>query len=363
MTKLQPLKNIKILDFSRLLPGPFLTKILCDLGAEVLKIEFEQKMDEMKSFPPFVWQQTGLLDVYLNKNKSRLKLDLNCPEHLQLIYQLIEKADVVVESFRPHAMKSFGLGYSKLKSIQKKLIYASLTGYGQKGEWAKFAGHDLNFMAASGQLAHFLPDVPHFQFADLIGGGVMGALQILAALLEREQTKRGRHLDLSMVRNFTYLNQHYFCAYPMSLNLNFLEGASLRYQIYLTKDQKWVSFAALEDKFWHRFCDAVKKPEWKKNHYLGKQSATLKKGLRELFRSRTARQWEQFAKQHDVCLMVVKEAKELRKSEGVERIEVQSEKQKKLFYETNLFGLKKKQHYFRDSQPKDVILKKWGLMI
>ena len=213
-----PLKGIQILDFSRLVPGPFCTKILSDFGATVIKIEDLFKGDYLSQWGSRIGNKESLLDVYFNKNKKRLALDCFSAEGLKVIYDLVKKSDVFIESSRPGILAKKGLGSPKLHQINSKLIYVSLTGYGKDKKRSQKAGHDINFMATSGILSHFIPEpsqvsskkaelsMPKYPLADFVGGGLFSAMMIMVQLTNPD--RKNIKCDVSMVEALAYLNHH-----------------------------------------------------------------------------------------------------------------------------------------------------------
>lgn len=355
---LKPLKNIKVLDFTRLIPGPFCTKILSDLGADVIKIEDLKRGDYVNAFAPHVFGEESILNVYFNKNKKRLKLDFKNEMGRDVILKLVKKADVLVESFRPGVMKTMGLDYAKLKKINPKLVYASITGFGQEGVLSHQAGHDLNFLAASGMMA--LHDkVPQYQAGDFVAGGLMAAFAIQSALMERAKTRQGRYLDVSMTEGLSFLAQHlHFSTHGAELGA--IQGVLARYQIYATSDGKRVALAAFEEKFWQKFCDLLHKPDWKTARHEPARNASLIQELRREFAMRTAAEWRKFAEEHDVCLTVESDKGDLRKLGLLKSVEVACEGEKLKFEETPLFGGAPKQSYARAGYHNAAVLKSFG---
>ncbi|HWU90746.1 MAG TPA: CaiB/BaiF CoA-transferase family protein, partial [Kofleriaceae bacterium] len=196
------LRGVRVLDLSRLLPGPFLTMVLADLGADVVKVEDPRVGDYLRAFPP---AKGGLSGRYLavNRGKRSLALDLKAPAGRDAFLRLAERADVVVETFRPGVLDKLGVGYARLAERNPKVVVCSISGFGQTGPYAHRAGHDLDYIGLAGVLAMGgpaagAPVMPGVQIADLAGGSLWGATAILAALFGRERTGRGAHLDISM---------------------------------------------------------------------------------------------------------------------------------------------------------------------
>jgi alpha-methylacyl-CoA racemase len=255
------LKGLKVLDFSYLLPGPLATVMLADMGAEVLKVESPVKVDLVRLAPPFIDENCTIsyMHAYLNRNKKSLSLDLKKPAALTVIHKLIieQGFDIVVEQFRPGVMTRLGLGYENLKKLKSDIIYCSVTGYGQSGPYKMRAGHDINYLSLSGVMGysgnhHTGPALMGIQVADITGSHA-AVIGILAAVLDRKSSHRGRHVDISMTdcmfpfHAVTGLKGLYEDAEP-SFESDLLNGGSL-YGFYETSDGRYLSFGGLEPQF------------------------------------------------------------------------------------------------------------------
>ena len=266
----QPLAGVRVLDFSTLLPGPLATLILAEAGAEVIKVERPGRGDEMRSYPP-KFGSDGVNFAMLNRGKRSLAIDLKDPEAVAALKPLIESADVRVEQFRPGVMARLGLGWEQVSAINPRLVYCSITGYGQTGPRAQVAAHDLNYMAEAGVLgvsagADGAPVVPPVLAADIGGGSYPAIMNIMFALYGRERTGRGCHLDVAMTDNlFTFLywgmgDGYAAGAWPKP-GQALTTGGSPRYRVYRTADGRFVAAAPLEQKFWEAFCRLIDLPE------------------------------------------------------------------------------------------------------
>ncbi|WP_223529581.1 CaiB/BaiF CoA transferase family protein [Pseudomonas sp. BF-B-26] len=262
---LGPLASLKVLDFSTLLPGPFASLLLADMGAEVLRIESPTRMDLLRVLPPHD-QGVSASHAYLNRNKRSLALDLKQPEALELIKQLLQDYDIVLEQFRPGVMERLGLGYEALKAINPKLIYVSITGYGQTGPYKDRAGHDINYLALAG-LASYTghadsgPLPLGMQVADIAGGSLHGVIGLLAAVIARQQTGQGQHLDVSMTDCVFSLNAmagagYLACGEEPGREAQMLNGGSF-YDYYRSRDGRWFSVGSLEPAFMKQLCAAL----------------------------------------------------------------------------------------------------------
>jgi len=202
---MKPLEGLKVLDFSTLLPGPYATMMLADLGAEVLRVESPVRDDLVRSMAPQIDGQSAAFR-YMNRGKQSMTLDLKHPDAKTVVHRLLADYDIVIEQFRPGVMQRFGLDFESLQSVKPDLVYCSITGYGQTGEWAQRAGHDLNFLALSGVASHMGrrdqgPCPLGIQVADVAAGSHPAVVAILAAVIQRDRTGKGSHIDISMADN------------------------------------------------------------------------------------------------------------------------------------------------------------------
>ena len=266
----QPLAGIRVLDFTRLVPGPFCSLLLADLGATVIKVEDLQLGDYTRFLPPMVTPTKGNLFELLNRNKLGLALDLKQPRGLDVARRLAAGCDVVLESFRPGVPERLGIAYEQLLPLRPGLIYCSLSGYGQHTALAKRAGHDLNYLGLSGYLANHAagasPGLPGTQLADLVSGSLHAVIGVLAALLRRQASGKGAYLDLSICHGFLGLLPVLYAsaaAVPEADDpfAGYLFGANPQYGVYATADGGHVTLAAIEPKFWTSFCAAAARPD------------------------------------------------------------------------------------------------------
>ncbi|GGK69365.1 CaiB/BaiF CoA transferase family protein [Amphritea balenae] len=260
-----PLKGLKVLDLSTLLPGPYATMMLADLGAEVLRVESASRPDLVRNMMPQIDGQSAAFS-YLNRGKKSLALNLKHPHAGQIIRQLISEYDILVEQFRPGVMARLGLDYESLKEVNPKLIYCSVTGYGQDGPYRDKAGHDLNYLALSGAASHMGrkasgPAPMGLQVADVAAGSHPAVISVLAAVIGRQVSGEGCYLDISMADN-TLAMQALMA--PGALNggrdpepeSNFLNGGGL-YDYYRTADNRYLSVGSLEPQFRQRLAQAL----------------------------------------------------------------------------------------------------------
>ncbi len=264
-----PLKGIRVLDFSTLLPGPLATLLLAEAGAEVIKIERPGRGDEMRAYTP-KFGADSVNFALLNRGKRSIAIDLKDKAAVEKLKPLIESADIVVEQFRPGVMDRLGLGYDALAKINPRIIYCAITGNGQHGPRADVAAHDLNYIAEAGMLSlaagsDGAPVPPPALIADIGGGTYPAVINMLLALRERDRTGKGCKLDIAMGDNlFTFMywamgNGQVAGEWPTPGG-DLVTGGSPRYNIYKTRDGKFVAAAPLEQKFWENFCAMLELP-------------------------------------------------------------------------------------------------------
>ncbi len=263
---MRPLEGTLVLDFSTLLPGPLATLMLAEAGAEVIKVERPASGDEMRTYQPR-WGRDSVNFVLLNRGKKSITVDLKDPAGRARIMPLVERADVIVEQFRPGVMKRLGLDYESVRAINPGIVYCSVTGFGQTGPKRDVAGHDLNFIADTGLLALSMgtPDaavVPPALIADIAGGAYPAVINVLLALKARERSGEGCHLDVAMTDNlfpFMYwaLGAGEATGCWPGNGEDLVTGATARYQLYGTRDGKVVAAAPIEQKFWETFCGII----------------------------------------------------------------------------------------------------------
>lgn len=261
-----PLQSIRVLDLTRLLPGPYCTMLLADFGAEVIKVEDPKMGDYARNYEPKLDENSALFHS-LNRNKKSVCLNLKSQEGKDNLLKMVEKADVIIESFRPGVMERLGIDYEKLKVINPGLIYCAITGYGQTGPYVNYPGHDLNYISYAG-LLHLMGDkdgkpvVPTTQIADIGGGGLPATVGILLALLERGKSGKGQFIDISMMDGViswlqTLLPDYLSNQVSPKRGEQPLDGGLAGYEVYETKDARWLSVGALEPKFWKAFCSGI----------------------------------------------------------------------------------------------------------
>lgn len=262
----QALTQLNILDFSTLLPGPYASLMLADMGANVLRIESPTRPDLVRGLPPSDATGQSAAHSYLNRNKQALALDLKQPAALDIVKKLLEQYDIVLEQFRPGVMARLGLGYEQLREINPRVIYCSITGYGQTGPLKDRAGHDINYLALSGVADYSRrkgkkPTPQAVQIADIAGGSHHAVMGILAAVIEREHTGFGQHVDISMTDCTFSLNAMFASGYlgggvEPKAESTMLNGGSF-YDYYETADGRYMSVGSLEPPFLMTLCQTL----------------------------------------------------------------------------------------------------------
>jgi crotonobetainyl-CoA:carnitine CoA-transferase CaiB-like acyl-CoA transferase len=304
------LEGITVVDLSRLLPGPYATMMLGDLGAEVIKIEEPTVGDPARWTPPRQGEDS-IVFLNINRNKKSVTLNLKDYRGVEIFHRLVKRADIILEGFRPGVVDRLGIGYEAIRQINPRIIYCSLTGYGQDGPYRDRSGHDLNYISLAGALglttdATGAPVIPATQIADL-GGALVATIAILAALFARERTGQGQYIDVAMLDVVVGLMPiaaaSLFSGGGLPVGGRFgLNGLFPFYNIYETKDGKYLSFAALEPKFWKNFCEAVGRTDLSDEQFAkGKDREKLFAELRQLFRSKTQQEWLHIFSQAEVC--------------------------------------------------------------
>jgi alpha-methylacyl-CoA racemase len=308
-----PLTNVRVLDFTRLVPGAFATLMLAEMGAEVIKIEDPRGGDPMRHFPPLL-DGRGVYDLLLNRGKKSVALDLRAPGSAGVLDGLVARADIVVESFRPAAAKRLGVSAEQLRRQHPRLIHCSITGYGQTGPYADRPGHDLNYVALSGVLSLDRPEptaLPRMFLADVGGGAMSSVIGILAALYGRQRTGVGASIDLSMHEAALYwlmlpAARELLDQGPRATGELPVFGAHACYNVYETRDGVQVALGALEPKFWRAFCRAIGREDLVSRQLSdGDDQAQVIAEIRRILATRTRDEWLAFFDGHDVAITAV----------------------------------------------------------
>jgi crotonobetainyl-CoA:carnitine CoA-transferase CaiB-like acyl-CoA transferase len=314
------LRGIRVLDLSRLLPGPFLTMVLADLGADVVKVEDPRAGDYVRAIPPMKGGVSGRY-LAINRGKRSAILDLKTPAGRDALLRMAARADVVVESFRPGVMDKLGVGYDALATANAKIVVCSISGYGATGPYVARAGHDVNYIAVAGVLAMTgqtggAPQLPGVQIADLAGGALWSATAILAALVGRERTGCGAHLDISMAEGAMTLLAaelgNFDCGARPTRGTEALNGGLACYGVYRTADDRYLAVGALEPKFWIALNQAIgRAPNVAELIGDAAQQAKVRGELAAIFATRTAADWQAVFGDAEVCVELVTELDEL----------------------------------------------------
>lgn len=326
---LLPLENIVILDLSRMLPGPYCSMVLSDLGAEVIHIN--DPLFPYGNPPPFFQKgryRESAFNSILMRNKKSISLNFKKEKALEIFYRLAEGADIILETFRPKVTEKLKIDYKTISEINPSIIYCSLTGYGQHGPYEQVAGHDLNYIGICGMLElnkdrkffgmknqERKPIVPGVQAAD-IGGGLVSVISILGAIIERNNDleRKGQYIDISMTDCvFSFMPMS--AAFEFSNNLNDgivqpknpLHGEVPFYSIYRTKDNKYLSLGAIEIKFWRAVCKGLGREDLlPKGNAQNEEKEEVFLELQKEFLKKTQQEWMDIFINLDACVMPVK---------------------------------------------------------
>jgi alpha-methylacyl-CoA racemase len=310
-TKAQPLSGIVVLDFTTLLPGPLATLMLAEAGAEVIKVE-RPGGEELRRYPPQIDGESAVYAM-LNRGKKSVVLDLKAPGARERLAPLLARCDVVVEQFRPGVMARLGFGWDDVKAANPRAVYCSITGYGQDGPRRGEAGHDLNYIAATGLLSlapgpSDRPTVPPALIADIAGGAMPAVMNILLGLRRRDATGEGCHIDVAMTdAMFTFawqaLAQGFAGRGFPAPGASLLTGGSPRYQLYPARDGRLVACAALEQKFWLAFCAAIGLTGPLADDR--RDPAATMEAVAAIVAGRTAQEWAPVFAAADCCVTIV----------------------------------------------------------
>jgi len=299
MPKHGALDGITVIDLSRLLPGPYCSMILADHGARVIAVEDKRFLAD------------GLFFNLINRNKEHMSLNLKTDEGREIFYRLLEKADVLLEGFRPGVVNRLGVDYESVKKANPKIIYCSITGYGQNGPFRDRVGHDVNYLSYAGVLdligeKDHPPSIPGVQIADIAGGGMNAAIGILLALVARGTTGKGQYIDISMTDGMVGF-------LPAALFFRQLTGQEPRradgllshryacYNTYETADGRYLSIGAVENRFWKQLCDTLAIPEYAPLQYDDQRREEILQSMRQTFKQKTLDEWDAILADLDIC--------------------------------------------------------------
>lgn len=306
------LKGLKVLDFSTLLPGPFATLYLADLGAEVIHVESPTRPDLIRLLPPYANGQ-ATAHSYLNRNKQSIALDLKDPQNIASIKQKISEFDIVIEQFRPGVMQRLGLDYQSLAAINPRLIYCSITGYGQTGLYKDKAGHDINYLALSGIAGHSGrqdsgPPPMGIQIADVAGGSLHAVIGILSAVIERQRSGQGQYIDISMTDCVATLNNMAAAASlagksNQSAERGHLNGGTF-YDYYQTQDGRYLAVGSLEPQFMSGLATILELPVLleKGASFDELDRKMVKQAIQDKIKSKDFAEWQTVFAAQDICV-------------------------------------------------------------
>ncbi len=307
------LSNIKIIDFTRLFPGALATLLLQDFGADVIKIESLPFGDYMRYIPPY-FKDISIYFVAFNRGKKSLAVDLNSPQSIDILYNLIKKSHVIIESYRPHFMKKFKLDYELIKKINPQIIYCSLTGFGQTGTLSNKRAHDLNILAEIGAL---FPEsnkkdrllFPFVPFADIAGGALFSVIAILLALIKYFNKKEGSFIDISMFDNSLFLTSINYLGTLFNIDnfINPLSGLLPFYTAYKIKNQGFLCVATIEDKFWFSFLKLLGLEQLKNiDRFDPNNWKSLYQSIYSQLQNHDIDYWENLFENANICVNVAK---------------------------------------------------------
>lgn len=299
MIKPGALSGTTVIDLSRLLPGPYCSMILADHGARVIAIEDKRFLAD------------GLFFNIINRNKEHMTLNLKTAEGKEIFFRLLKNADVVLEGFRPGVVDRLGVDYETVRQVNPRIVYCSITGYGQNGPYRDRVGHDVNYLSFAGVLnligePDHPPSIPGVQIADIAGGGMNAVIGILLALMARGKTGQGQYIDISMTDGMVGL-------LPTALFFSQLTGQEPRradgilshryacYNTYETADGQFLSIGAVENRFWKKLCEVLKVPDYAALQYDDQRRGEILDFMRATFRKKTLDQWEATLGDLDIC--------------------------------------------------------------
>ena len=309
-----PLTGLRVLDLTRLLPGPLASLHLADLGADVIKIEDTGAGDYARDAKS-VYGDVNYFQL-INRNKRSLRLDLKQAAGVDVFMRLAADADVIIESFRPGVVDKLGVGYEAVSSINPKIVYCAITGYGQDGPYRERAGHDLNYLGYSGLLDQIgtqggAPAMPNFQIGDLLGGSLTALVGILAAIVDARASGHGRYVDVSMTdavfaHTLFPLLAVLGLGHALPRGEDLLSGGLPCYGVYPTSDGRHFAVGALEPKFWQLLCETIGRPDLKPCAYLtGSEGLRIRRELEAVFVQRSFAEWTVVFDDVDCCVTPV----------------------------------------------------------
>lgn len=318
MASIAPLTGIKLIDLTKLAPGPHCTMILGDLGADIIKVEEPgppsgRRAEQAGAAGKVPRPSTGIGPFNaLGRNKRSIGLNLKSGPGREVFLRLAQRADVVVEEFRPGVAKRLGIDYETLSARNPRLVYCAVTGFGQTGPYHNYVGHDLNYIAQAGALSMIgrkdqPPTIPQNLLADYAGGGLHAAIGVLAALLARHQTGRGQYVDIAMLDGTMLLiaqaiSNHFGKGWIPRRGATTLDGSAPWYNLYLTKDDKYITIGSVEPWFYANLCRALGAEEYLQDEYNSARYDEIKARFTEIFRTKTRDEWFEVLTKADICV-------------------------------------------------------------
>jgi Predicted acyl-CoA transferases/carnitine dehydratase len=296
------LRGSRVLDLGQYLPGPFATRMLADMGADVVKIEPPQG-DPGRYFDPDGKPGTSPFYPLINAGKRIINLDLKSAEGRDAFLHLIDRADILLESLRPGVLERLGLAYPQLQARNGRLIHCALSGYGQSGPARLVADHDIGYVAMTGMLSasgtRERPTIPYPPMADH-AGSAQAVISILGAMVARDRTGQGCYLDVSLMESLLY-NQALPLTVPPKLGAGVLNGGAACYNVFATGDHRFVTLSCVEPKFWARFCKAMEHPEWIDRQHEPLPQIDLISDVAEVFARHSLAYWDERLRPADCC--------------------------------------------------------------
>ena len=325
------LEGIKILDVSRLLPFNYCTMMLADLGAEVLKVEEPGMGDYMRWLPPKLKNENAIF-LIANRNKRSMTLNFREEKGKEILRQLAKEHDVLFESFRPGVMDRLGVGYENLKEINPRLVFCSSTGYGQTGPYKDRPGHDMNYISVAGILEATgrhtgAPVIPGIPIADM-SIGIFSAFSILAGIMARDRTGKGQHIDVSMTDCMVSYNMMNIADYVFSQQAQSSEkfgitGETPCYNVFKTKDDKFISLGNIEGKFWKNLLKLIGREDLKEYQFaMGEEGEKAMSELQSVFLSKTRKEWLDLFESQDICYAPINSAEDVEADPQVKQREM-----------------------------------------
>ena len=305
-----PLNGCKVLDLTQWLPGPYCSLFLADFGAEVIKVEQPGSGDRLRWETPLVKDTSGKF-LIVNRNKQSITLNLRVEKGQEVFHRLVKESDVVLEGFRPGVAKRYKADYETLKQINPRLIYCSISGYGQDGPYAQFPGHDINYLGYAGVLGMVGqqgkgPALSGVQVADIGGGTLMATIGILLALLARQQTSKGQFVDISMLDGavawLPVLTGTYFADNIIpERGKTWLTGKYAYYDVYETSDSQYITLGAVEPHFWANLCRFLEKEELIPLQSVDEKQDEVRSIIQAEFKKKSRDEWVKILKEIDTC--------------------------------------------------------------